>query len=34
MLSIAPDEGYMLSARSVNGIPATVAVGDDTYTFA
>ena len=34
MLSIAPDEGYMLSALSVNGIPATVAVGDDTYTFA
>ena len=33
MLSIAPDEGYMLSALSVNGIPATVAVGDDTYTF-
>ena len=34
MLSIAPNEGYMLSALSVNGIPATVAVGDDTYTFA
>ena len=34
MLAIAPDEGYMLSALSVNGIPATVAVGDDTYTFA
>ncbi len=34
MLSIAPDEGYMLSALSVNGIPTTVAVGDDTYTFA
>ena len=34
MLSIAPDEGYMLSALSVNGTPATVAVGDDTYTFA
>ena len=34
MLSIAPDEGYMLSALSVNGIPATVAVGDDAYTFA
>ena len=34
MLSIAPDEGYMLSALSVNGIPATVAVGDATYTFA
>ena len=33
MLSIAPDEGYMLSTLSVNGIPATVAVGDDTYTF-
>ena len=34
MLSIAPDEGYMLSALSINGTPATVAVGDDTYTFA
>ena len=34
MLSIAPDEGYMLSTLSVNGIPATVAVGEDTYTFA
>ena len=34
MLSIAPDEGYMLSALSVNDTPATVAVGDDTYTFA
>ena len=34
MLSIAPNEGYMLSALSVNGIPATVAVGEDTYTFA
>ena len=34
MLSIDPDEGYMLSTLSVNGIPATVAVGDDTYTFA
>ena len=33
MLSIAPDEGYMLSTLSVNGTPATVAVGDDTYTF-
>ena len=34
MLSIAPDEGYMLSALSINGTPATVAVGEDTYTFA
>ena len=34
MLSIAPDEGYMLSTLSVNGTPATVAVGDDTYSFA
>ena len=34
MLSIAPDEGYMLSALSVNGTPAAVAVGEDTYTFA
>ena len=34
MLSIAPDEGYMLSTLSVNGTPAAVAVGDDTYTFA
>ena len=33
MLSIAPDEGYMLSALSINGTPATVAVGEDTYTF-
>ena len=33
MLSIAPDEGYMLSKLSVNGIPATVAAGEDTYTF-
>ena len=33
MLSIAPDEGYMLSMLSVNGIPATVAAGEDTYTF-
>ena len=33
MLSIAPDEGYMLRALSVNGNPAAVAVGDDTYTF-
>ena len=33
MLSIAPDEGYMLSTLSVNGIPATVAAGEDTYTF-
>lgn len=34
MLSIAPDMGYMLSTLSVNGTPVTVAVGDDTYTFA
>ena len=34
VLSIAPDEGYMLSTLSVNGTPVTVAVGDDTYTFA
>ena len=34
VLSIAPDEGYMLSTLSVNGTPATVAVGDDTYSFA
>ena len=33
MLSIDPDEGYMLSTLSVNGIPATVAAGEDTYTF-
>lgn len=33
MLSIAPDDGYMLSALSVNGTPAAVAVGEDTYTF-
>ena len=33
MLSIAPDEGYMLSTLSVNGIPATVAAGEDAYTF-
>ena len=33
MLSIAPNEGYMLSALSVNGTPAAVAVGEDTYTF-
>ena len=33
MLSIDPDEGYMLSTLSVNGKPAAVAVGDDTYTF-
>ena len=33
VLSIAPDEGYMLSTLSVNGNPAAVAVGDDTYTF-
>lgn len=34
VLSIAPDVGYMLSTLSVNGTPVTVAVGDDTYTFA
>ena len=34
MLSIAPDEGYMLSRLSVNGTSAAVAVGEDTYTFA
>ena len=34
MLSIDPDEGYMLSTLSVNGNPAAVAVGEDTYTFA
>ena len=34
MLSIAPDEGYMLSTLSVNGTPAAIAVGEDTYTFA
>ena len=34
MLSIAPDEGYMLNTLSVNDTPATVAVGDDTYSFA
>ena len=34
MLSIDPDEGYMLSTLSVNGNPAAVAAGDDTYTFA
>ena len=33
MLSIDPDEDYMLSTLSVNGNPAAVAVGDDTYTF-
>ena len=33
MLSIAPDEGYMLSTLSVNGTAAAVAVGDDTYTY-
>ena len=33
MLSIAPAEGYMLSTLSVNGTPATVAAGEDTYTF-
>ena len=33
MLSIDPDEGYMLSTLSVNGNPAAVAVGDDIYTF-
>ena len=34
MLSIAPDEGYMLSRLSVNGTSAAVAVGEDAYTFA
>ena len=34
MLSIAPDEGYMLSTLSVNGTAAAVAVGEDAYTFA
>ena len=34
MLSIAPDEGYMLSRLSINGTSAAVAVGEDTYTFA
>ena len=34
MLSIAPDEGYMLSTLSVNGTVAAVAVGEDAYTFA
>ena len=34
MLSIAPDEGYMLSTLSVNGTSAAVAVGEDAYTFA
>ena len=34
MLSIDPDEGYMLSTLSVNGTSAAVAVGEDTYTFA
>ena len=34
MLSIAPDEGYMLSRMSINGTSAAVAVGEDTYTFA
>ena len=34
VLSIAPDMGYMLSTLSVNGTPVTVAVVDDTYTFA
>jgi len=34
VLSIAPDEGYMLSTLSVNGTLAIVAVGEDTYTFA
>ena len=34
MLSIAPDEGYMLSTLSVNGTPASVAAEEDTYTFA
>ena len=34
VLSIAPNEGYMLSTLSVNGTHASVAVGEDTYTFA
>ncbi len=34
MLSIAPNEGYMLSTLSINGTSAAVAVGEDTYTFA
>ena len=34
VLSIAPDEGYMLSTLSVNGTAAAVAVGEDAYTFA
>ena len=34
MLSIAPNEGYMLSTLSINGTPASFAVEDDTYTFA
>ena len=34
ILSIAPDEGYMLSRLSINGTSAAVAVGDDAYTFA
>ena len=34
MLSIAPDEGYMLSTLSINSTPASFAVEDDTYTFA
>ena len=33
MLSIAPNEGYMLSTLSINGTPASFAVEDDTYTF-
>ena len=34
ILSIAPDEGYMLSRLSINGTSAAVAVGEDAYTFA
>ena len=34
MLSIAPNEGYVLSTLSINGTPASFAVEDDTYTFA
>ena len=34
MLSIAPNEGYMLSTLSINGTPASFAVEDDAYTFA
>ena len=33
MLSIVPDEGYMLSTLSINGTPVSFAAEDDTYTF-